>query len=63
MADANRKPLIYRAAALVAGPFLMGKRALGLAFLPDKEAPPEAPLNAAPRLSITPPEHAIKRRG
>ena len=63
MADANRKPLIDRAAALVAGPFLMGRRALSLAFLPDRDAPPEAPPDTAPRLSITPPEHAIKRRG
>ena len=59
MADANRKPLIDRATALVAGPLLLGRRALSLAFLEEEGPPPEAP----PRLSITPPEHAIKRRG
>jgi hypothetical protein len=61
MAD-DRKPLLDRAAALVAGPFLLGRRALDLVFLPDKDGPPPAP-EAAPRLTVTPPEHAIKRRG
>lgn len=64
MADALRKPFLDRATALVAGPFLMGREALRLAFLPDKDAPPETPPQPAPaRITITPPEHAIKRRG
>ncbi len=63
MADANRQPLLDRAAALVAGPFLLGQRALSLAFLPDKPSPPEPSPDATPRIPITPPEHAIKRRG
>ncbi len=64
MAEANRKPILDRAAALLAGPFLLGQRALDLTFLPGKAAPPEAPpREAASRISITPPEHAIKRRG
>jgi hypothetical protein len=61
MADS---PLLARATALLVGPYLMGKRALSLAFTPDQDAPLEAPPQEAPlRLSITPPEHAIKRRG
>ncbi|HEX4845440.1 MAG TPA: hypothetical protein VFV26_04420 [Geothrix sp.] len=59
MADVNRKPILDRATALLAGPFLLGQRALGLAFLKEEGPPPDA----APRISITPPDHAIKRRG
>ena len=63
MADETRKPIVERATALLAGPFLLGQRALSLLFQPDKEAPPEVPAQAALRISVTPPEHAIKRRG
>ncbi|WP_291270461.1 hypothetical protein [Geothrix sp.] len=64
MADLNRKPILDRLTALVAGPFLMGREALSLAFLPDKDAPPEMPPKETLRpIPITPPEHAIKRRG
>lgn len=62
MSDAPRTPLLDRAAALVAGPFLLGREALGLVFRPDPEAPPETP-PASLRIPVTPPEHAIKRRG
>jgi hypothetical protein len=58
-----RKPLLDRTTALLAGPFLLGQRALSL-LLPDKDAPPGAPPeSAALRITVTPPEHAIKRRG
>ena len=64
MADAPRKPLVDRATALLAGPFLLGQHALDVLFLPGKGAPPEpAGLDAACRITVTPPEHAIKRRG
>lgn len=63
MADTNRKPLLDRATALLAGPFLLGQRALGITFRREEDSPPGAPPATAPRLSITPPEHAIKRRG
>jgi hypothetical protein len=63
MADAH-KPLLDRATALLAGPFLLGQRALGLLVLPGKGTLPEAPPECAtPRITVTPPEHAIKRRG
>ena len=62
MADETRKPLLERAAALMAGPFLLGREALSLAFRPDLAAPPETP-PAPLRLTVTTPEHAIKRRG
>jgi hypothetical protein len=58
-----RKPLLDRTTALLAGPFLLGQRALSL-LLPDKDALPKAPLEGATRpITVTPPEHAIKRRG
>ena len=63
MADVNRKPMMDRAAALLAGPFLLGQRALSLVFQPDKAAPPETLKEVPLRISVTPPEHAIKRRG
>jgi len=64
MADETRKPILDRMAALVAGPFLLGREALSLAFRPDQDAPPETPPDLTPlRLTVTPPEHAIKRRG
>ena len=63
MADLIRKPIVDRAAALLAGPFLLGKQALSLVFQPDKDSPGDPPPEPARRISITPPEHAIKRRG
>jgi hypothetical protein len=64
MADLNPKAMLNRAVVLLAGPFLLGQRALGLLFLSRKGDPPEAlPKNAASRITVTPPEHAIKRRG
>ncbi len=60
---AAHKPLVDRATALLAGPFLLGQRALSL-LLPEKDSPPKAPLESATRpITVTPPEHAIKRRG
>ena len=64
MADEHRKPLLERSAALVAGPFLLGREALGLVLRAEGGAPPETPPDAAPiRITVTTPEHAIKRRG
>jgi hypothetical protein len=64
MADEIRKPILDRMAALVAGPFLMGREAVSLVFRPDRAAPPETPPEPVPlRLTVTPPDHAIKRRG
>ena len=64
MADETRKPILDRMAALVAGPLLLGREALGLVFRPDREAPPGTPPEPVPlRIPITPPEPAIKRRG
>ena len=63
MADLNRKPILDRIAALVAGPFLLGRRALTLVWVDAKASPPESRTEATPRIAITSPEHAIKRRG
>ena len=63
MADPTRKPIVNRAAALLAGPFLLGQKALDLVFRPDQESPGDPPPEPDLRISITPPEHAIKRRG
>jgi hypothetical protein len=63
MADSH-KPLVDRATALLAGPFLLGRQALSLLFSPGKNAPPEAPPEGVIlRIPVTSPEHAIKRRG
>ena len=64
MADEPRTPILDRLATLVAGPFLLGREALSFAFRADEDAPPEPPQAPVPlRLTVTPPEHAIKRRG
>jgi hypothetical protein len=63
MADLNRKPILDRIAALVAGPFLLGRRALDLEWIDAKASPPESRTETTPRIAITSPEHAIKRRG
>ena len=63
MADLNRKPILDRMAALVAGPFLLGRRALNLEWANAKASPPEPRTEATARIAITSPEHAIKRRG
>ena len=64
MGAVNRKPIVDRAAALLAGPFLLGQRALSLVLRPEKDAPPETPPKGSSfRITVTPPEHAIKRRG
>ncbi len=59
----DRKPVFQRLAALLAAPFALGREAIaqvGSAFRgdPPEEAPP-APV----RIAVTPPPHAIKRRG
>jgi hypothetical protein len=63
MADANRKPMIDRMTALIAGPFLLGRRALTLEWVDTPDSPPEPHHEAPARMTVTPPEHAIKRRG
>jgi hypothetical protein len=60
----THKPLLTRITALLAGPYLLGQRALTLPFPLKEDAPKESsPKNSASRLTVTPPEHAIKRRG
>jgi hypothetical protein len=63
MTELNRKPMIDRLKALVAGPFLLGQRALNLDWADAQASPPEPPPAALTRITVTPPEHAIKRRG
>ena len=63
MADMNRKPILDRITALVAGPFLLGRRALNHDWVDTKSSPPEPQTEATHRIAITSPEHAIKRRG
>lgn len=67
MADATRKPMLDRMTALVAGPFLLGKRALSLEWVQAEGPPPQSPVGppaeAPARIAIKSPEHAIKRRG
>lgn len=63
MADAAHKPMIDRLAALVAGPFLLGRQALDLEWIHTAGGPPEPPTEAPARIAINLPEHAIKRRG
>ena len=63
MAELNRKPILDRMAALVVGPFLLGRRALNLQWVDTKASPPEPQTEATTGIAITSPEHAIKRRG
>jgi hypothetical protein len=63
MAEPSRKPIIDRVAALVAGPFLLGKQALSFTWADAQGSPPEPPSKTSARITVTPPEHAIKRRG
>ncbi|MEI6593001.1 MAG: hypothetical protein WCL47_07150 [Holophagaceae bacterium] len=58
MSDAIRKPLLDRALALLAAPFLLGRQAI------EAITPVAEPLRPALRpIPIPPPEHAVKRRG
>ena len=59
MADDNRT-LLNRAVALLAGPFVLGQRALSLVFSAE---PDRQPSEVAIPIPVTPPEQAIKRRG
>jgi hypothetical protein len=63
MTELIRKPLLYRLAALVVGPFLLGRRALDLEWVDAKASPPGPVAEAPAPMTVTPPEHAIKRRG
>jgi len=64
MTDTLRPSLRHKAIALLAGPYLLGQKAMDLILLPDKDAPPESTAAPTPlRITVTPPEHAIKRRG
>ncbi len=58
MTAPNRQTTLDRLAALAVAPFQLGQQALGLRWLQSENGPPEP---SAPVL--TPPEHAIKRRG
>ena len=62
MADESRKPMMDRAAALLAGPFLLGQRALGYLVSSARDEAGVTP-QPSPRITVTSPEHAIKRRG
>ncbi len=63
MANVNRNQMIQRATALLAGPFLLGRRALSLEWVDTQASAPEPQPEAPVRITVTPPEHAIKRRG
>jgi hypothetical protein len=63
MANVIRKPIFDRMAALVVGPFLLGRQALNLDWARAQSNPPEPPAESPARIAVTPPEHAIKRRG
>ena len=63
MTDESRKPILDRIAALAVGPFLLGRRALSLEWAHAEGRPPEPPPEPPARIAVTPPEHAIKRRG
>jgi hypothetical protein len=63
MADASRKPMLDRLSALVAGPFLLGRKALSLDWAQAEGSPPGPPPEAPARITVKSPEHAIKRRG
>ena len=67
MADANRKPILDRLTALMAGPFLLGRQALSLEWVHAETRPPQSPIGPPPevpaRIAIKSPDHAIKRRG
>ena len=63
-APSNRREILGRMAALVAGPLLLGRQALDLTLRDARQAPPEAaPPPPTPRLAITPPSNSVKRRG
>ena len=64
MGTSNRREILGRLTALVAGPLLLGRRALDLTVRSVQETPPEAPpAKPAARLAITPPSHSVQRRG
>ncbi len=63
MAEPNRKPMIDRVTALVTGPFLLGRHVLSLDWSGAQGGPPEPSPEASARITVTSPEHAIKRRG
>ena len=63
MTELNRKPMIDRVTALLAGPFLLGQRALSLDWTEAQGSPPGPTTEAPARITVTPPEHAIKRHG
>lgn len=66
MGTSNRREILGRLTALVAGPLLLGRRALDLTIRSVQETPPEAPptpAKPAARLALTPPSHSVQRRG
>ena len=64
MMDELRTPFFQRATALLAGPWLLGQQALASVLSADRHGPPSESSEPGPLpLTLTPPEHAIKRRG
>ena len=61
--DSSRREILGRVTALVAGPLLLGRQALGLTLRDARNASQDAPPDPAPRLAITPPSNSVKRRG
>lgn len=65
MGTLNRREILGRLTALVAGPLLLSRQALGLAVRAGTDTPPEAPPGVQPprRPTLAPPSHSIPRRG
>jgi hypothetical protein len=65
MGTLNRREILGRLTALVAGPLLLSRKALGLAVRAGTDAPPEAPPGVQPsrRPTVAPPSHSVPRRG
>ncbi len=65
MGTVNRREILGRMTALLAGPLLLGRQALGLATRAVADAPPEAPpAGGTPvRPAVNPPSQSVKRRG
>ncbi|MDE3033161.1 MAG: hypothetical protein KGI56_05805 [Acidobacteriota bacterium] len=65
MGTLNRREILGRMTALVAGPLLLSRKALNLALQAGRSAPPEAPPGAEPprRPTLAPPSHSVPRRG
>lgn len=63
MDSLNRREILGRLTALLAGPLLLGRRAMDMALRAGRRQPPPAPPPRPKAPTLAPPTRSVQRRG